>query len=378
MKSKNDFRFQTLQFFVLLPDYSDMIKKNPPRILSKVTPELLAQFIKLQRQNIASYSIISLDPLIFYVARYLSEISNFTDSFKILFDYLKPRKAYFLFAHDSPFSFEDAKAVAKLEEEHRQLYPKFEFIHLCNYEKQIELFESFGLKTIFCSHNAMVDENIFKPLPSIEKKYDSVYDARLLPFKRHYLAAQLKSIGLIYYSVPTKDEADCIQEIKETFQHAIFFNHLENGIYKTLTAEKVNECLNKCRVGLCLSEGDGAQYASIQYLLAGLPVVETESFGGRDVFFDKEFTVRVLPTKEAVAKGVQELIGRNISPVYIRQKTMENMQIHRQNFISLIQSIYESEGIKRGFAAEWDKIFFNRLVRNQHHVDTIELLKKFD
>ncbi|MBX7174809.1 MAG: hypothetical protein K1X72_27785 [Pyrinomonadaceae bacterium] len=355
-----------------------MIRKNPPKLLSKLKPDLLEQFIKLQRQNIASYSIISLDPPIFYVARYLSEISNFTDSFKILFDFLKPRKAYFLFAHDSPFSIEAAKSVAKLEDEHRRIYENFEFIHLCNYETQIELFESLGLKTIFCNHNAMVDENIFKPLPFVKKEFDAVYDARLQPFKRHYLAAQVKSIGLIYYSVPTKDEADYFKEIKETFQHAVFFNHLENGIYHTLTAEKVNDCLNKCCVGLCLSDGDGAQYSSIQYLLAGLPVVETESFGGRDVFFDKEFTVRVLPNKEAVAKGVQEMIARNTSPADIRQKTLEKMQLHRQNFISLIQNIYEIEGIKRNFAAEWNKIFFNRLVRNQHHVDTIELLKRFD
>ena len=104
--------------------------------------------------------------------------------------------------------------------------------------------------------------------------------------------------------------------------------------------------------------------------------METKSHGGRDVFFDEEYTIRVEPTTAAVTKGVEEMIKRNIPPDYIRQKTLEKMQIHRQNFISLIQRIYEREGIKRKFADEWSKVFFNRLVRNQHHVNTIELLKK--
>jgi hypothetical protein len=345
--------------------------------LTEINPDLLKKFIKLQRQNIAVYSIISLNPPIFYVARYFSETSNFTRSFQILFDYLKDRQAYFLFAHDSPFSIKEVQVIAELECEHRRSYPNFEFIHLCNYQNQIELFNQLGLKTIFCNHNALIDENIFKPLRSAKKKYDAVYDARLQPFKRHYLAAQLKSIGLIYYSVPTKDEINYIEEIKDTFQHAFFFNHLKNGKYSILNAAKINECLNQCRVGLCLSEWDGAQYASIQYLLAGLPVVETKSHGGRDVFFDKEYTIRVEPTIEAVTEGVEEMIKRKIPPDYIRRKTLEKIYTHRQNFISLIQEIYEHQGIKRNFADQWSKVFFNRLVRNQHHVDTIELLKKF-
>lgn len=352
-----------------------MTDQHSHNLLRIIDPALLKKFVNLQRRNIASYSIISLDPPIFYVARYLSEIDCFTNSFRILFDYLKYRRAYFLYAHDSPFSFEDAKAIAEMEAEHHREYPNFSFVHLCNYEKQIGLFNKFGLKTIFCNHNAMVDEKKFKPLPNAVKRYDAVYDARLLRFKRHWLASQLESIGLIYYSVPTKDEADCMREIKMIFNHARFFNHSECGKYKVLDAAEVNEYLNQCRVGLCLSEWDGAQYASIQYLLAGLPVVETESHGGRDVFFDPEYSIRVEPTREAIKKGVEEMIRRRVTPEYIRHKTLKKMRAHRLNFISLIQGIYEQEGIRRDFSDEWNKVFFNRLVRNQHHVETIELLK---
>lgn len=353
-----------------------MTEQPSQNLLRNIEPALLEKFVNLQRRNIASYSIISLDPPIFYVARYLSEIAHFTDSFRILFDHLKMRRAYFLYAHDSPFSFVDAKAIADLEAEHRREYPNFSFVHLCNHEKQIGLFNQLGLTTILCNHNAMVDEGIFRPLSNAVKSYDAVYDARLVRFKRHWLASKLESIGLIYYSVPTKDEADCMREIKKIFSHARFFNHSESGEYRVLDPAEVNESLNQCRVGLCLSEGDGAQYASIQYLLAGLPVVETESQGGRDVFFDPEYSIRVEPTPEAVKNGVEEMIRRRVAPEYIRHKTIEKMMIHRLNFISLIQGIYEQEGIDRDFSDEWKGVFFNRLVRNQHHVETIELLKR--
>lgn len=352
-----------------------MTSRDSKVSLKNLKPELLKKFVRLNRRYTAVYSIISLEPPIFYVARYFSEIENFTESFQILFDYLQDRRAYFLYAHDSPFSPEEARRIAGLEAEHRRVYPNFRFIHLCNYAAQIELFERLGLETIFCNHNAFVDENIFKPLPSVEKKFDAVYDARLVPFKRHYLAADVPRLGLIYYSVPTKDQINFTRRIKSDFSRARFFNHDEAGEYKILDARKINECLNECLVGLCLSEGDGAQYASIQYLLAGLPVVETKSFGGRDIFFENEYSIRVEPTVEAVKNAVDEMIERNISPALIRRKTLEKMRFHRRNFISLIQSIYDSEKIERDFSAEWNKVFFNRMVKNLRHVETIELVK---
>ena len=355
-----------------------MTNRNSQVLLKNLKPELLKKFVRLNRRHTAVYSIISLDPPIFYVARYFSEIKNFTKSFQILFDYLQDRRAYFLYAHDSPFSLEEAVQIAELEAEHRRIYPNFRFIHLCNYAGQIELFERLGLETIFCNHNAFVDEDIFKPLPSVEKKFDAVYDARLVAFKRHYLAADVRRLGLIYYSVPTKDQIDFSRQVKSDFSRAHFFNHNEAGEYQILDSRKVNECLNECRVGLCLSEGDGAQYASIQYLLAGLPVVETKSFGGRDVFFENEYAICVEPTAEAVKNGVEEMIHHNISPALIRRKTLKKMRFHRRNFISLIQSIYEAEKIEREFSAQWNKIFFNRMVKNLHHIETIQLLKAKD
>lgn len=59
--------------------------------------------------------------------------------------------------------------------------------------------------------------------------------------------------------------------------HAHWFNH-EGSACEWLDSEELNRCLNQCRLGLCLSAVEGPMYASIEYLLAGLPVVSTESF----------------------------------------------------------------------------------------------------
>ncbi|MHC5832700.1 MAG: glycosyltransferase, partial [Nostoc sp.] len=91
----------------------------------------------------------------------------------------------------------------------------------------------------------------------------------------------------------------------------------------------------------------------MQYLLSGLPIVSTKSKGGRDVFFDEEYTLIVKDDPDAVKEGVNELIRRNISADTIRYKALEKIREHRLSLTSVIQSIYEQEGIKRNFSVEW-------------------------
>jgi glycosyltransferase involved in cell wall biosynthesis len=347
------------------------MKQQSGTLPADIKPHQLDRFIKLNRRNIAVYSIISVDPPIFYVPRFASKVEEFTDSFEILFDYLKDRRAVFLYVHYSAVSADDAKAIAILEEQHQLRYPKFRFIHLCNDKRQLELLGSLGCEAYFCNQNALVDERIYIPLKNIEKEYDAVYDARLLRFKRHYLAAQLRSLGLIYYSAATEDESDYMEEVKKDFGYARFFNHDGAGAYRILSASEVNSALNQCRVGLCLSAEEGAMYAGVQYLLAGLPLVTTPSVGGRDVFFDDEIAVTVEPTAAAVADGVREMIDRDLDPEYVRGKTLKRMRVHRNYFIELVQGIYGQEGLTRDFSSEWDNLFFNKLVKNQKHIDTL-------
>ena len=78
--------------------------------------------------------------------------------------------------------------------------------------------------------------------------------------------------------------------------------------------------LSRARVGLCLSEEEGAMFASIEYLLCGLPVVSTPNMGGRDFFFDEKFSQTVDPSEEAVRVGVEKMISLRLDPAYYTKK----------------------------------------------------------
>jgi glycosyltransferase involved in cell wall biosynthesis len=79
--------------------------------------------------------------------------------------------------------------------------------------------------------------------------------------------------------------------------------------------------------------------ASIQYLLAGLPVVTTPSLGGRDVFFDPAHSLTVKPDPAAVAAGVREMINRNVPREEIRARAIQEMERHRARLVAYVARI---------------------------------------
>jgi len=332
------------------------------------------KFLKLARKLSASYFVISTNPLIFHGVHSRTTASDFKNSYQFIFDRIKSKPAYFLctwqWHTEEP---RHADFVRQIEEDLLREYPNFRFIHLCNTLRQVETFRQYELNAIFCNQNCFLDERIFKPLPDVEKKYDAVYDARIIVIKRHFLAIEIENLALIYAETdPSEYDADYIIKTKQSMINAHYFNHSPAGEYQNLSVEDINKVLNESRVGLCLSPVEGAMYASAQYLLSGLPVVSTLSLGGRDVFFDDRYVAIVEAAPEAVKHGVEDLISRNVSPDFIRQNTLEKMKAHRQRFIALVQDIYDQEGAKRDFQAEWDKIFFNKMLKPQSHLETIK------
>ncbi len=79
------------------------------------------------------------------------------------------------------------------------------------------------------------------------------------------------------------DSQDYFDQVRAALPHATF-THDPPTLY--LNSWEVARKLNACRVGMCLSETEGAMFAAVEYLLCGLPVVSTPSQGGRDVWFD--------------------------------------------------------------------------------------------
>ncbi|MEO6588140.1 MAG: glycosyltransferase family 1 protein [Pyrinomonadaceae bacterium] len=339
----------------------------------------LVKFHSLHNKYNGICSLISTDPIIINIARNLNPSLDFIDEYSLLFECLKDRKVYLInlwmwFAEsDSIIS-----RIKNAEVRMKHVYPNIKNYHLCNTLNQLKRFEENNLESVFCNNTCFLDENIYHPLEHSFKEFDAVYDARIEKWKRHYLGEKIQSIALIHYFAGDEYDKQFYQEVLKRFSNAHFFNLDKSGHHQTLYPKQINECLNKCRVGLCLSETEGAMYASGQYLLCGLPIVSTKSFGGRDVFFDDEYTIITEADAEEITNAVQNLIDKDISPHLVREKTLLKMNEHRERFVALIQQIYDHAGCQRTFKNEWNKLFFNKMLKYQSQIKIIKLINSYD
>ncbi len=280
--------------------------------------------------------------------------------------YLADRKAYFLMGNW--WSFGDERLLAQTRQLHAlmtDMYPLHHYVFLVNDAKEGRLLDGCGLPHYVCHHNAFLDERLFRPLPGVAKTMDAVYTARLSLFKRHALARRIPSWGLVYYYMPGAREPqdDYLRELRRAMPGMRPVNEdPRTGRYRLLSAPEVNKAYNAARVGLCLSENEGGNYATTEYLLSGLPVVSTPSQGGRDVFLDPEVSRIVPPTATAVATAVAELAARRIPPREIRLRTLVRIREMRQDFIRLIEGIFLQEGRRDSFADRFDEVFVHKML----------------
>jgi len=344
-------------------------------ILRRLALRFLPRPALIPERSAGPYALVSAEPPIVYVKHWLDEELRVQYRLDALFELLRGRRAWFLYSWrwwiEEPARIE---VVRRLEARHRRRHPGHRFVHLCNTEAQTDRFREAGLDAVFCNQNALCDERVFRPLPGVEKRFDAVYDARLKDYKRHELARELRSLALLHERDPASDSA-YVASLRSLLAHAHWFNE-EGGEYRLLDFSDVNRCLNACRVGLCLSAREGAMYASMQYLLAGLPVVSTRSEGGRDVFFDPAHTRIVDDHPHAVREGVAEMLRRNAAPEAVREAALAKLRVHRTRFARVVQRIYDTEGAGRSFEAEWEGLFFHRLFRErQPHAETLARLR---
>jgi glycosyltransferase involved in cell wall biosynthesis len=215
-------------------------------------------------------------------------------------------------------------------------YKKHRVVMLCNELFMIDLFRAQGVEAIFYSSNCCVNENYFTIDENAVKKYDAIYNAAMAPYKRHLLAAKIQSLALITYRYGGTHQSDYENEVQAALAHAVWLVDAHKDSQKASAAD-VARYYNQTRVGLCLSESEGAMFASIEYLLCGLPVVTTRNSGGRDVFFDPEYVETVDDDPEAVNQGVLNLIARAPSASSIRARTLHKIEEHRQRLRELLQ-----------------------------------------
>jgi glycosyltransferase involved in cell wall biosynthesis len=253
---------------------------------------------------------------------------------------------------------ESSAWLARVSNSYLNDHPKHDLIFLCNTHREAELLNARGCAAVVINRNCFVDERVFQPIPEVEQIYDAVYNARLLPFKRHELALEIKKLALIYFH-SHGDSAVDFHNTHAQFQAmmptAQFVNQLTAYGCQRISGREVNHVLAQSRVGLCLSKREGQMRASIEYLLAGLSVVSTPNLGGRDYFFDDEFCVIVNPDPRSIRDAVNALIDRNVPRDYVRSKTLARVENERSRYINVVQNLIDRSGGTMRFAeCFWD------------------------
>jgi glycosyltransferase involved in cell wall biosynthesis len=257
---------------------------------------------------------------------------------------------------------------------HQKLFPRHQIIFLLNSIEEYHLLTKNGISCEFIHQNSLIDSNVFKPL-FLKKEYDVIYNARIEKMKRHYLLKDCRKISLIsaFIHGTNRQKKKYIEKLKTVIPNSKIVNFTEpikfinfdiNSGPPQLTNQLVCEEINKAKVGVILSAKEGACYASIEYLLAGIPVVSTKNIGGRNYFLDKRFCRIVSSNPKAIKNAVDELIGLNISPNYIREETIKKITPHVQMFKNLLRDILKMNKQKNSdFNSFWDSIYTNKMIK---------------
>lgn len=238
--------------------------------------------------------------------------------------------------------------IAQAHAAHVARYPSHRFRFMCNTAREAELLQALGLPAQFLNKNFTVSDTIFRPLPEIEPRFDAIYNARFVRQKRHELAALVPNLAYLTYVEPEPHWLADFAAINRANQLRnpahVLLNPIEGGAPAEMSKEDVNAALAQARVGLVLSEVEGASYASMEYLLAGLPVVSTPSLGGRDVFFDPETCLVCEPNPGAVRDAVAEMKARNLPRKMVRERALSRIAPERQRFLGLVDEVVAELG----------------------------------
>ncbi len=218
---------------------------------------------------------------------------------------------------------------------------------LANAAAEVQSLAGNGIETVLCHQNAFLDERRYLILPHVKKIYDAIYIARITPFKRHNLAAGVKSLRLIGSN--SQYEAEYARAVLAKMPDAVYSSQWNSRL--------IYYPINQAHCGLCLSCEEGAMFVSAEYLLCGIPIVNTANIGGRDLMFPP-FAVRNVPdSPEAVAEAVAHWAAKAPDPQEVRRAALELMMPYRTVLIELLRKL----GVKESLLECYQKHFPHKL-----------------
>jgi glycosyltransferase involved in cell wall biosynthesis len=191
------------------------------------------------------------------------------------------------------------------------------------------------------------------------RKYTAVMTSRLTKFKKHFLTYNMPNLAYITSPDCNPSNADCTCPDDKLCYKCAFtavpLSDLQTGlgtgsdIYSNVNAETIVSVLDNSALGLILSSREGSCYASLEYLCRGLPVVTTNSKGGRDLFYDDNNSIICEDNPESVKKSmmlaIQKIQNGEFDREKIRQNTLSKVRKYRQVFIDITNEIFKDAGV---------------------------------
>jgi hypothetical protein len=191
---------------------------------------------------------------------------------------------------------------------------------------------------IMCNHNCWLDYEIFKIIPEVPKIYDLVINCRPEVWKRPFLAKKIDSLAFIKGSIYRTNDIYDYSELN--------YKYINDTL---ISPKEVNYKYNQSLCGGIFSEAEGACYSSSEYLLSGIPVISTDSKGGRDIWYNHSNSIIVSVDEESVLMAVK-LCKYNIesglfNPDNIRREHIIKGEEMRENFIKKVKSLFDLHNI---------------------------------
>jgi glycosyltransferase involved in cell wall biosynthesis len=239
--------------------------------------------------------------------------------------------------------------------------PFAQFIVLCPTPQEVVLVESHGIQALYAHKNAFIDENIFSPRNEVIKKYSAVHIANVEKFKRHYLAWNIKNIAVLAYSYQADSNFSELNGYKDLGYANFSLSNDGCILNPPLSPKEVNSIICAANCGLILSEEEGTNNASTEYLLSGVPVVSTASKGGRDQLFDPNHVLIVDPNSSSVETAVYNMQNNIIDPMQIRESALIKIRQHRKRFLDWLCQVSKQDLYLSADQNYWSTHFVNKL-----------------
>lgn len=217
-----------------------------------------------------------------------------------------------------------------------------------------------GLPSHLLNQNMHICEHRFQPR-DVPVQYDAIYTAAAARYKRIELALDVPKLFVLTYFWPEVRDEHGKWQLRLFDPKLTGLKHNNDRIAPT----EVPRLLSSARCGLALSRVEGAMWASMEYLMCGLPVVSTWNLGGRDFYLDESNCVRVYATRAAVKEGVRAAPARCASGDEIRRLALGKVTEQRARFVELVSQLShrpDLDSIAQGWWAAPDGIHAHRII----------------